>query len=71
MKEKQYVIWSNEHQAWWRPRSIGYTRWLEDAGRYSESQAKEISQSGDMITAQGKRKCEFMMLAPESMDAVK
>lgn len=31
----QYLIWSNEHNAWWHPDSRGYTVSIESAGRYS------------------------------------
>lgn len=34
-----YLIWSNEHRAWWRPRGRGYTMQLEKAGRYSREDA--------------------------------
>ena len=37
-----YVIWSFDHQAWWAPNRLGYTRRLEDAGRYSKIDAGEI-----------------------------
>jgi hypothetical protein len=69
MDEKRYVIWSNEHQAWWRPNSHGYTRWIEDAGRYARDEAVSISNSGDMSTPEGNRECETMLLAPEFMEA--
>jgi hypothetical protein len=38
----QFLIWSEEHRAWWRPMSRGYTDSIRDAGRYSEEQAKRI-----------------------------
>jgi len=34
-----YLIWSNEHRAWWRPNSQGYTTHLEKAGRYTRQDA--------------------------------
>ncbi len=40
-----YLIWSNEHKAWWRENSAGYTVHLEDAGRYSRGEAITICQS--------------------------
>src|SRR5690242_12121938 len=36
---EHYLIWSNEHGAWWRPNAAGYTIQLEKAGRYSRSEA--------------------------------
>ena len=39
MRSGPYLIWSNEHGAWWRPNSQGYTIHLAAAGRYSRSEA--------------------------------
>ena len=38
----EYLIWSNEHRAWWGPGSAGYRRRVEDAGRYSHAEAIDI-----------------------------
>ena len=35
-------IWSNEHSAYWKADSRGYTSRLSDAGRYPLSEAVEI-----------------------------
>ncbi len=37
-----YIIWSNEHRAWWRPNSRGYTPNISDAGVYSREDAMDI-----------------------------
>jgi hypothetical protein len=37
-----YLIWSNEHGAWWGPNTVGYVRRIEHAGRYSHEQALHI-----------------------------
>jgi len=37
-----WLIWSREHQAWWLPGKMGYTRELEKAGRYSQFEARKI-----------------------------
>ena len=63
-----YIIWSNEHQAWWRPDSHGYTRWVEDAGNYTLEEATAICKSGYMDTPSGRRKCEVMFLRPDVID---
>lgn len=34
-----YLIWSNEHSAWWRPNSRGYTLDVGKAGRYTRLDA--------------------------------
>jgi hypothetical protein len=41
---ERYLVWSNEHMAWWRPDSMGYTRNIANAGTYARSDAMEISQ---------------------------
>lgn len=38
----EYVIWSNEHRAWWAPDKRGYRAKLADAGRYSREDALAI-----------------------------
>lgn len=37
-----WVVWSFEHQAWWKPGKWGYTPDLSAAGRYSEAEARAI-----------------------------
>jgi hypothetical protein len=38
---KGWLIWSNEHNAWWRPNAYGYTENIEEAGRYILSDARK------------------------------
>lgn len=42
-----YLIWSEEHGAWWRPARRGYTTSIKDAGRYLLSAAEEIVRSAN------------------------
>ena len=37
-----YLIFSHEHAAWWRPGSQGYTTKLSEAGRYTRPAALQI-----------------------------
>lgn len=37
-----YLIWSNQQGKWWRYNESGYTRYIEEAGRYSYEEAKKI-----------------------------
>ena len=39
------LIWSNEHQAWWRAASCGYTIELLGAGLYEPAEADTIVRS--------------------------
>lgn len=37
-----YLVWSDEHRAWWRPNKCGYTVKLEAAGHYTRGEALMI-----------------------------
>lgn len=37
-----YLIWSEEHGAWWAKAKLGYTRSITDAGRYDQDEADRI-----------------------------
>ncbi len=39
---RAFLIWSNEHRAWWRANSAGYTTFVRSAGRYTEQEAIDI-----------------------------
>ena len=42
VRADEYLIWSDEHRAWWRPRRSGYTTHISAAGRYSREEALSI-----------------------------
>lgn len=44
--EEMYLVWSNQHRAWWRANSHGYTDNVKSAGRYSRAEAISISFQG-------------------------
>lgn len=44
-KPDRVLIWSNEHQAWWRPNSQGYSPNVARAGLYDRSDAESIVQN--------------------------
>lgn len=39
---EDFLIWSNEHGAWWAPGSKGYTRDATSAGVYLRDEAEDI-----------------------------
>ena len=41
---EDYLIWSNEHRAWWGVARWGYVRDVDVAGRYSREEAISICQ---------------------------
>lgn len=38
----KFLIWSNEHSAWWAPNKVGYTKVRAEAGRYELREAIRI-----------------------------
>lgn len=42
-----FLIWSQEHGAWWNPNRAGYTTSMIRAGRYTEAEARAISDSAN------------------------
>lgn len=49
MSAADYVIWSFEHRAWWRPGRWGYTDDLEQAGRYTRREAEAIVADANIV----------------------
>lgn len=43
----KYLVWSNEHRAWWGADRRGYTRVIERAGRYDRDEAFSIARTRD------------------------
>lgn len=43
----QWLIWSNDHKAWWRPDSAGYTSVMADAGRFDTAKAFKVCRAND------------------------
>lgn len=39
---KNFLIWSFEHDAWWRPNRCGYTKVRSEAGVYEITEALDI-----------------------------
>jgi transcriptional regulator with XRE-family HTH domain len=48
-----FLIWSEEHGAWWGPGRTGYTRSIREAGRYSLAEASEIVQNANRHLTKG------------------
>jgi hypothetical protein len=44
-----WVVWSFEHNAWWRPHRWGYTADVHEAGRYTEFEAKVIELHANIV----------------------
>ena len=64
--QRIWLIWRNEHGAWWRPGSMGYTRILSKAGRYTHKEASEIVDNANRYQREGEIPNEAMLLSPEA-----
>jgi hypothetical protein len=57
-EEKIWLIWSAEHQGFWRPHGAGYTMNPLKAGRYTETEAKKICDEANRYVTEPQ---EFMI----------
>jgi hypothetical protein len=67
--ETKYLIYSREHNAWWRPNSRGYTSRESDAGRYGYDEANRTCVGAGLDDRDAVN--EFMYLAPECITAAR
>jgi hypothetical protein len=49
----RWLIWSEEHGAWWKPGRLGYPRSIREAGRYSFDETSEIVENANRYVASG------------------
>ena len=63
--EEVWVIWSNEHNAYWKPNEIGYTTDIDEAGRYTHDEATKHCKTFPKLDGNNLPP-EVMMPAPEA-----
>lgn len=56
-----YVIWSFEHDAWWKENHRGYTPHLDEAGIYSKDEAAKIVENANKFLNEGEKPNEEFM----------
>ncbi|MFD1546956.1 hypothetical protein [Nonomuraea guangzhouensis] len=61
-----YLVWSNEHDAWWGPNRRGYTHDVWAAGRYAETEDAEVCRKAAYGWRGGSPPPEVMVAAPEN-----
>jgi hypothetical protein len=59
--EQYWLVWSNEHKAWWGPDGIGYTKIRKDAGRYTRNEAIEICKRANCALSDNQEPQETML----------
>ncbi|AGL19525.1 hypothetical protein [Actinoplanes sp. N902-109] len=81
MSAALYLLWSNEHQMWWRPDARGYTGAIEEAARFTRAAVERqvaVSTCDGQLTVRRtnpvtgeayEQLSEVMVLAPESIGA--
>lgn len=65
-----WIVWSNEHRAFWCPDRCGYTGLIEEAGRYTQQEAENICRYANVranSTINVGTPPEICMPAPESI----
>lgn len=74
MAGRVWLIWSNEHRAWWRANGQGYTATVADAGRYTLHEGKNICHEAgtmDMYpNATTQIPAEVLVISPEATGAL-
>ncbi len=65
--EKPWLIYSREHNMFWRPNSAGYTWEIEEAGRYTFEEAHSRCEDRDRQDDGGPS--EIAVVAPEAIKA--
>jgi hypothetical protein len=63
-----YLIWSNEHRAWWRPGHAGYTNRIEAAGRYSRVEALRICNNANYSWDENNNPYELPILETDALE---
>lgn len=59
-----FLLWSNKHDAWWRPAARGYTSNVEEAGEYTEAEA--VSRVVQSSLCGDRTKVTLMVAAPSN-----
>ena len=68
--KNNWLIWSNEHKAWWNANKRGYTFIIEEAGRYSFDDANLLCNEANEYLQSDEMPNEIMSPSPELMDQI-
>ena len=65
-----YLVWSNQHSAWWRANSRGYTKDLAQAGIYSRMETIAICAGARDGWRDGETPPEIPVVAADAFEAL-
>jgi hypothetical protein len=60
-QDSSWLIWSNEHRAWWGPAQHGYVFSRADAGRYTFQKAMQIVMDANKYQSEKEKPNEAMV----------
>ena len=63
-QQPEVLIWSNEHNGWWRPNECGYTDFKELAGYYDLDRAIEICKNANRFIVYNKQEINGKIIQP-------
>ena len=72
MSNDTYLVWSNEHSAWWGANQRGYTTHIDSAGRYPRAVAMEICKGANIGFMQdsGENPNEIPVLVQDALETM-
>jgi hypothetical protein len=62
--KREWLVWSEEHGAWWGGSGWLYVRSIQEADRYTLEDAQEIVRKGNLGDKQGREFNEIAVLDP-------
>lgn len=66
--DRTWLVYSREHNGWWRPDGMGYTVHMDQAGRYSLEDAIGYCDTDGLSTHDGPS--EFPVPSPEHIESL-
>lgn len=62
-----FLVYSKEHRGFWKKPTLGYTESINEAGRFTYEEAKQIVQHANRHLLEDGSWEEIMTLAPENI----
>jgi hypothetical protein len=66
-EEREWLVWSTEHQGFWRHGAFGYTQEPDKAAQYTEAEARKICADANRYSNRIEE-CMIKIAAPSRKD---